>query len=213
MYQEDKGKQYRTETEEHVLWGMRLVKIAFIMLIIGFVSYFIESIIEINWGLKYIVIDPIYVVSMNSQVYVAGNIFLTIYTVTFTAAIFTLGFGTLFLSRLLLDPVKKQLKITGILFLTLIPINLIGKIIQYSIYGDYSSYNAVNLARSWYYIQFAYTALNLLFLVIITMKMGKELRLTESICISPWICDVIEESMAAPGKITRPKINAPNIAT
>ena len=176
MYQEDKGKHYRTETEEQVLWGMRLVKIAFIMLIIGFVFYIIESIIEINWGLKYLLIDPIFSLSINSQVYVVANIFLTIYTVAFSAAIFTLGFGNLFLSRLMLDPVKKELKITGILFLTLVPIDLIGKIIQYSLYSNYSPHTALNLGRSWYYTQFAFNALKLLFLVIIAMKMGKELR-------------------------------------
>ena len=176
MYQDDKGNYQRTEAEEHVFWGMRLLKIAFILLIIGFAAYFIESIFELTRGLEYTTINPVYDLINSPRNYVATAIFLTIYSSLFTVAIFVLSFGALYLSKMLPDPVKKELKINGMLFLTLIPIRLIGQIIRYSLYTNYSYGGSTGITMASAYITFAVNVLEFLFLVIIAIKMGKELR-------------------------------------
>ena len=74
------------------------------------------------------------------------------------------------------DPVKKDLKINGMLFLAIIPIRLIGQIVQYSLYANYSYGSILGIAMTSAYISFAVKVLELLFLVIVAIKLGKELR-------------------------------------
>jgi len=176
MYQDEKGNFHRTDAEENVLWGMRLLKIGFILLIICFTAYFIESIIELYTGLGHYTIDPTY--SFNKiKAYYIMIMFLAIFTTTFTGSIYVLGMGTVFLSRILPEPVKKSLKITGILYLILIPLNLLKIIMIYSIYANSSLVTDISrISRIITNIVYSVKVLEFLMLIVIAMLLAKELK-------------------------------------
>lgn len=175
MYQDDKGNFQRTEEEEHVFWGMRLLKIGFILLIICFAAYFIASIIEIVTGLDNYSINMVLRLDQ-PKIYAVAGITNIIYNTAFTGSIYVLGMGTLFLSRLLPEPVKKSLKIIGILYLILIPLNMLKIIITYSYYAKYSYIETLAIYEKILYTNYSVKIIEFLILVVIAMMLAKELR-------------------------------------
>ncbi|MHA1155317.1 MAG: hypothetical protein ACTSQK_04340 [Candidatus Heimdallarchaeota archaeon] len=176
MYQDEKGNFHRTDAEEHVFWGMRLLKIGFILLIISFTAYFIGSIIEINLGLEHYSINPFYY-PLESSSYYSMQVFLAIFNVGFTGSIYVLGIGTLFLSRLLPEPVKKSLKITGIFYLILVPLNLLNLIIVYILQANYAYPGTPRLYNAIILTSYSAAVLEFLMLIVIALMLAKELKL------------------------------------
>ncbi|MFW9922922.1 MAG: hypothetical protein ACFFDW_06485 [Candidatus Thorarchaeota archaeon] len=121
---EEKGYAYRSIEENQVDWGMKLLKIAVILLVISFSIFFIESLVETFTGIGKSYVEPVYsAISLGPYVFL--SVLLYIHNFLITIAILTLTIGLFCLSKIIPAPANNKMKIIAYVFLSIILVTFI----------------------------------------------------------------------------------------